>query len=339
MRRGAKALTVSAVAAALAVAGCGVSGGQAVPGHTRAAAQHHTATAGAGSPGARDGRTSPPAKHRAAPDHTAGDKSTEPDRGGGHGGQAGHSSSEASPRTSDPHDDASAHTTPDASTKPSRHDGQSDSRDGHHAGKSDDPEPLEQGDEGPRVRKIQRRLKKLHYDAGKVDGVFGVTTEYAVWAFQKVNDLTVDGVVGPKTLSALPNPRTPESLLPDGPGDRVEIDLGSQLLYVYENDSLALISHISSGSEQPYCNSDGHCGDAVTPTGDFEALWRVGGWRTSDLGKLYNPVYFAAGGFAVHGEPYVPLHPASHGCVRIPMHTSTIFPDLVEHGEAFYVRD
>lgn len=196
---------------------------------------------------------------------------------------------------------------------------------------------LERGHEGPRVRALQRTLNRLHYDPGAVDGVFGSSTQYAVWAFQKVNGLNPDGVVGPKTRRALDDPRLPEPLVPGGDADRVEIDLTRQLLYVYEGDRLALTSHISSGSEEPYCTGDGHCGDAVTPTGDYDTTWRVHGWRTSDLGRLYNPVYFV-GGVAVHGYPSVPLYPASHGCVRIPMHTAETFPELVGDGEAVYVR-
>lgn len=199
------------------------------------------------------------------------------------------------------------------------------------------PDSLERGQEGPRVRSLQRTLQRLHYDPGGVDGVYGASTQYAVWAFQKVNGLDPDGVVGPKTRDALRDPRHPEPLVPGGDADRVEIDLTRQLLYVYDGGRLALISHVSSGSQEPYCTGDGHCGDAVTPTGDFDTTWRVDGWRTSDLGRLYNPVYFV-GGIAVHGYPSVPRYPVSHGCVRIPMHTAETFPDLVGDGEAVHVR-
>lgn len=199
-----------------------------------------------------------------------------------------------------------------------------------------EPRPLTLGSKGSRVRGLQEELRALRYDPGPVDGVFGATTQAAVWAFQKVNHLHPDGVVGPKTMRALEHPRPPRPLVRHGADDRVEIDLTHQLLYVYAGDELRLISHISSGSGVPYC-SNGHCGDAVTPTGDYHTTWRVDGWRTSYLGHLYNPVYFVDG-IAVHGYPNVPLHPASHGCVRIPMHTAEIFPKIVGEDEAVYVR-
>lgn len=50
---------------------------------------------------------------------------------------------------------------------------------------------------GPFVRFLQRRLKMI------ADGVFGRETEKAVRAFQSDKDLTPDGVVGPRTWTAL----------------------------------------------------------------------------------------------------------------------------------------
>ena len=59
------------------------------------------------------------------------------------------------------------------------------------------------GDLGDMVKKIQTRLSKWDYYSGTVDGVFGSRTEAAVKLFQKRNGLTVDGIVGAKTLNAL----------------------------------------------------------------------------------------------------------------------------------------
>ena len=54
------------------------------------------------------------------------------------------------------------------------------------------------------------------------------------------------------------------------------------------------------------------------------------------LGGLYNPFYFN-GGIVVHGYVSVPIGPASHGCVRIPMHISEYFPSIVSYGDPVYV--
>ncbi|HEU4974206.1 MAG TPA: peptidoglycan-binding protein [Baekduia sp.] len=54
-----------------------------------------------------------------------------------------------------------------------------------------------------RVREVQRRLRRLGYAPGPVDGRFGPRTERATLRFQLRNALRVDGVVGPETLSSL----------------------------------------------------------------------------------------------------------------------------------------
>jgi D-alanyl-D-alanine carboxypeptidase/Putative peptidoglycan binding domain len=61
------------------------------------------------------------------------------------------------------------------------------------------PEPLLSiGNRGPEVRKLQEKLNER--GAGLVvDGVFGRNTQAAVMAFQAVNGLEVDGLVGKET--------------------------------------------------------------------------------------------------------------------------------------------
>lgn len=62
---------------------------------------------------------------------------------------------------------------------------------------------LRYGDKGAFVLDLQDQLDRLGYVLGKVDGHFGDRTEEAVVAFQRVNGLTVDGIVGPATWMAL----------------------------------------------------------------------------------------------------------------------------------------
>jgi lipoprotein-anchoring transpeptidase ErfK/SrfK len=78
------------------------------------------------------------------------------------------------------------------------------------------------------------------------------------------------------------------------------------------------------------------CEDANTPSGDYAFYEFRPGWDKSPLGQLYNPYYFNKG-IAVHGYDSVPTTPASHGCVRIPMHISEYFHDLVHNGDAVHV--
>lgn len=62
------------------------------------------------------------------------------------------------------------------------------------------------GSTGSTVSQIQQKLKNWGYYSGEVDGVFGSRTEAAVRLFQQKNGLSVDGKVGPQTLSALGMP-------------------------------------------------------------------------------------------------------------------------------------
>lgn len=59
------------------------------------------------------------------------------------------------------------------------------------------------GSRGTNVKTIQRKLKNWGYYSGSVDGIFGSQTKEAVKYFQRKNGLTVDGIVGKKTLAAL----------------------------------------------------------------------------------------------------------------------------------------
>ena len=59
------------------------------------------------------------------------------------------------------------------------------------------------GDTGDAVKKVQKRLKKLGYYTGSIDGDYGNGTKTAVKNFQKRNGLSVTGKVNSKTLSKL----------------------------------------------------------------------------------------------------------------------------------------
>ncbi len=70
----------------------------------------------------------------------------------------------------------------------------------------------------------------------------------------------------------------------------------------------------------------------------FKFYRRYPGWREGELGRMWNPVYFNYG-VAVHGAGNVPDYPASHGCVRIPLHIGNYFPSLVKYGDQVFVFD
>jgi N-acetylmuramoyl-L-alanine amidase len=59
------------------------------------------------------------------------------------------------------------------------------------------------GSTGSEVTKIQKRLSDWGYYTGGIDGDYGYLTYSAVKSFQAKNGLSVDGIAGPDTLSAL----------------------------------------------------------------------------------------------------------------------------------------
>ena len=192
---------------------------------------------------------------------------------------------------------------------------------------------------GADVRSLQIRLTALHYYPGAADGQFGQNTLEALWAFQAIQGLAVTGIEGTATRRALANPRDPAALVPAGGALRAEIDLSRQVLVLYRAGRVILISHISSGGGYYYCSPGGSCGYAITPAGDFRTTAFMPGWITVPLGEMYNPVFFIGTAYAIHGSASVPLQPASHGCVRIPMIVAEIFHKLVPvPGTPVYIR-
>jgi len=141
----------------------------------------------------------------------------------------------------------------------------------------------------------------------------------------------------------------------------LEVYLPEQVAVLFESNKVRLITHISSGTGERWQEEvtidpgeDGNTGGtkplqaivrgiSITPGGMYRFYRRyvdpaTGGWREGRLGKMFKPVYFNKG-LAVHGANEVPSYPASHGCIRIPMHIADYFPDLVKNGDQVYVWD
>ena len=62
---------------------------------------------------------------------------------------------------------------------------------------------LRQGDSGSAVRLLQESLTELDYYDGAITGHYGRLTKEAVRVFQRKNDLSSDGIAGPKTLGEI----------------------------------------------------------------------------------------------------------------------------------------
>ena len=172
---------------------------------------------------------------------------------------------------------------------------------------------LQYGDSGPPVLALQKELSALGYWLGTPNGSFGDSTQQAVWALQKAAGLSRTGAVDPQTAAALsrgvvPRPRRASGYL-------VEVNLQDDLLMVINNGKLLHILNVSTGGGYTYTDM-GVTSVAITPSGVFHIYAAINGLDVDSLGALWRPRFFD-GGFAIHGDSYVPAYPVSHGCIRV----------------------
>lgn len=218
---------------------------------------------------------------------------------------------------------------------------------------------LGKGMAGDDVAALQQRLTDLGFWPGPVDGYFGDETRRSVWAYEKLV-LGVDfdkptGQVTAEMWDAMQDPFVIQPRRPNSTPNHTEIYLAEQVIAVFHDDRAVFISHMSSGDNEEWCEEvtispgewnnpgdeplvRGECGRSFTPGGVFKFTRRVQGVRQSSLGGMWDPVYFNYG-IAVHGALNVPLHPASHGCIRIPLALSPTFQDVTATGDQVFVFD
>ncbi|MBB5174503.1 peptidoglycan-binding protein [Texcoconibacillus texcoconensis] len=67
---------------------------------------------------------------------------------------------------------------------------------------------LSQGDQGEKVKQLQRALKEVAYYLHNKDGIFGPKTKKAVERYQRDHGLKIDGLAGEETLGHLLGQRT-----------------------------------------------------------------------------------------------------------------------------------
>ncbi len=213
------------------------------------------------------------------------------------------------------------------------------------------------------VRVVQQRLNDLHFDVGVVDGIYGANTEMAVWAYQSLimnlSGKDVTGKVTPELWTRMQDPLGLPQFRPDASPTHAEIFLPAQTMVLYADRELRLITHISSGSGKQWCDelknvpawpgattttvppgqkNPRYCGTSTTPGGTFKVYLKRSDWVDIPLGRVYNPISFNAG-IAIHGYPEVPKNPASHGCVRVPMHIAKYLPGILRTGDQIFVWD
>jgi lipoprotein-anchoring transpeptidase ErfK/SrfK len=169
-----------------------------------------------------------------------------------------------------------------------------------------------------------------------MDKRYGAMTQHAVFAFEKVEELELDGLVGRRELRAILHssaPKAPERAV----DDFIDVDIGRQVLFEVRGGRVVHTLPISTGNGLSYSSTSG-LAIAHTPRGTFQIERKIAGWRVGYLGAMYYPSYFS-GGYAIHGSLSVPPYPASHGCIRIPMHSTVGFFERNPVGTEVFVHD
>jgi hypothetical protein len=168
---------------------------------------------------------------------------------------------------------------------------------------------LRLGSRGPAVAFLERRLAQLRYALLRVDNSFGPDTADAILAFRKVRGLARVGSVNRALWRAILNARPPQPRVRRG--DHIEVDKTRQVLFEVRNGRVVRAVHVSTGAT------------GNTPVGAWRVYWKDAGYNS--LGMYYS-LYFLRG-FAMHGYNPVPVYPASHGCVRLPIWFARSFFD------------
>jgi len=166
------------------------------------------------------------------------------------------------------------------------------------------------------IREAEQRLSDLGYWTGPIGGKLDGASRQALIAFQKVEARKATGRLTPDEWEALRQAKAP---VPRDPSyAHVEVDLGRQvLMFVDDTGAVSRVLPISTGNGKKFV-AEGWEREAITPTGRFRVSTKISGWHKSPMGMLFYPSYIV-GGIAIHGAPSVPVYPASHGCIRVPM--------------------
>jgi N-acetylmuramoyl-L-alanine amidase len=202
------------------------------------------------------------------------------------------------------------------------------------------------GDRSAAVVELQRLLTEKRLYREELTGVYDEATRYAVITFHKLlgpshadpRTAVADWIADPPpddwnvddwALLLAFDPRPPSYRL--GQPDRVEIDIGHQVLYLVEDHEVAALMPVSTGKGRGTvgCVEEG-CNANVTPrTTRFERGSRFNyqhmygrGWspRPAEW-SIYKGIFYRGNygewNYGLHGYRSVPSYPASHGCIRL----------------------
>ncbi|MDQ6651894.1 MAG: L,D-transpeptidase family protein [Acidobacteriota bacterium] len=188
---------------------------------------------------------------------------------------------------------------------------------------------------GAQTREAERRLADMGYWTGAVDGLFDPATRSALIAFQKWEGRPITSQLTVDELEAIRTSTSPKAR--ELGYAHVEVDLDRQVLLMVNDDGKVRVLPISSGSGKPFVD-EGQTSVAYTPRGRFIVYDKVVGWEKGPFRSMYYSNYIS-GGVAIHGSRTVPIQPASHGCIRIPIFAAREMSKLLPIGTIVLVYD
>jgi len=200
---------------------------------------------------------------------------------------------------------------------------------------------LSEGDSGAEVRMLQTELANLGLFRSEINGEYGAETAYAVLAFHYAMGLDPEFVwnsVDSHYMSQFELPPVPDR--PDQP-DRLEVDIGNQLIYLVRGNEVLQTFPTSTGGEYSYYSvRTSTYAYGRTPRGEFRLYSFFRGWSCDALYGwcIHNPWGFTDL-YALHGYDEVPPYPASHGCVRLTVWDSTYIADYLYVGMPLFIWD
>lgn len=178
------------------------------------------------------------------------------------------------------------------------------------------------GMEGEDVALMQRRLYQLGYYLGEIDGIFGLGTSRAVYAFQRAHKLKkIDGKVGPATIemmfsdtaivqptptpsptpkptpsptpSPTPLPTPVPTAVPDAAG--APFALEEMQVYIDEMPCMLMLGRTQEGELlYPLCGVMGHMGYECAGTG--------GSWQLTSMVTGHEIALMTGGGDGEQAE-------------------------------------
>ena len=199
------------------------------------------------------------------------------------------------------------------------------------------------GDSSWAVFSLQWLMTERKLYRGELTGVYDEETRYAVFTFHK---LTGPAHTDPATARSewIANPPPDDwvaedwgmlrAFVPRSPTqrddqpDRIEVDIGHQVLYLIEDHDVSAIIPVSSGQGRGErgCVPFG-CGALVTPRTEllpegstfYTEHSYAGGWGGTY--GIYKAIFYRGQYgewyYAIHGYREVPNYPASRGCIRV----------------------